>query len=381
MTPQRRILHVTSGLGLGGAETMLYRLIEHSQGREDMQHSIVSLTDNNSFDFHRLGVPVETIPLQQGPLRGLWMLRRGIARFDPAIVQSWMYHGNAAATLAAIASHRPVVWSIHHSLHDLHNEKRSTRWAIQAGRHLSRWSTTRRIVYVSEKSRQHHDAFGYEHDKAILIPNGFDCLRFAPDKAVGQFVRESLGLSSEHLVFGSFGRYHPVKDHASLIRAFAQVAAQLPHARLVLAGADVTNSNRPLTTLLDDLGVRHLTHLLGMREDMPQLYNSLDIYVLSSRSESFPNVLGEASACAVPSVSTDVGDSGRIVGNTGFVVPPGNTDALASALLDAGQRTPAERCVMGERARQRIVEHFSLPVVAEAYRRLYDELLDPAPPR
>lgn len=369
----RRVLHVTSGLGVGGAETMLYRLVRAMHGVDGQRHAIITLTDNNSFDFDALGVPVKTISLHGRPLSGLLALRAEIEGQNPDIVQAWMYHGNVCATLMA-PKVIPVVWGIHHSLHDLHNEKTSTRIAIRAGARLSRWQQTRHVVYVSERSREHHAAFGYAAEKAVVIPNGFDCTVFCPDFRAGGAVRAALGFGPNDVLIGNFGRYHAVKDHPLLLRAFASIARKFPKVHLLLAGSGVSETNDELTGMIRQVGLSSRVRLLGPRNDMPALYNALDLYVLCSRTESFPNVLGEAGACGIPCITTDVGDAWQIVGDSGIVVPPGDTDALAAALNRTLSLSIHERGAMGSAAQRHVASHFSLEMVRRAYADLYSKI-------
>ncbi len=354
---------------------MLYRLIRSLHGRDGQEHSVVTLTDTCSFDFASIGIPVDLVDLKKvvNPLSGFATLRKMIQKQKPDIIQGWMYHGNLASTLAG-PPNVPVAWGIHHSLHDLKHEKLATRFLIKAGAFLSKRKNTRRIEYVSGKSQMHHYAQGYPLEKSIVIPNGFDCGDFSPDEAARLSVRHELGFNEGHVLIGNFGRYHPVKDHDLLLRAFASVSKDFQEACLVLAGTGVDQANLDLTGLICALGIADRVVLLGPRSDMPRLYNALDLYVLSSKSESFPNVLGEASACGVPSITTDVGDAGLIVGNTGWVVPSANAEALSGALREVLSLKSQERRLLGARARQHVVDRFGIHVVASSYARLYDEL-------
>lgn len=371
-----RIVHVISGLGAGGAETMLYRLLSVLGNDANQEHLIITLTPGCKFEFDCIGIKVAVVDLKQLGMMGLLALRRVVHAARPDIVQGWMYHGNLAATFSAPAG-VPVVWGIHHSLHDLCHEKRSIRVLVMLGRWLSRYSRTRRIVYVSEASRAHHINYGYSSEKALVIPNGFDCHDFRPDPLLRAGTRQRLGVESHHLLVGSFGRFHPVKDHETLICAFAQVAKRIPMARLVLAGSGITDSNDKLASLLEFNGVADKVLLLGLCDDMPALYNALDLYVLSSRSESFPNVLGESCAVGVPCVTTDVGDAARIIEGTGRVVTSGDACALAQEIVSLLGQPPVQRIAAGARARTHIVKHFSLAVAVAAYNKLYESLTLP----
>jgi glycosyltransferase involved in cell wall biosynthesis len=372
-----RIVHVTSGLGVGGAETMLYRLLSVMANNENQEHLVITLTPGCKFDFDRIGVKVKVVDLKELGVLGLFTLRRVVHSARPDIVQGWMYHGNIAATFCA-PSGVPVVWGIHHSLHDLCNEKLSIRVLVMLGRWLSRYSRTRRIIYVSETSSTHHINYGYRSDKALVIPNGFDCNYFRSDPILRAATRLRLGLEPYHLLVGSFGRFHPVKDHKTLICAFAQVVDRIPTARLALAGGGIDDSNDALVSLLAFHGVADKVILLGLCDDMPALYNALDLYALSSVSESFPNVLGESCAVGVPCVTTDVGDAARIVEGTGRAVPPGDSRALAQAMAVFLEQQPAQRISAGERARTHILAHFSLAAAVSAYNTLYDGLTIPS---
>lgn len=371
-----RILHVTSGLGVGGAETMLFRLVQSLHRHEGHEHAIVALTDGSSFDFVSLGVPVEFVDLRKmvNLLSGLVRLRQTIRRHEPDVIQAWMYHGNTASTLLA-PRNVPIVWGIHHSLHDLENEKLTTRVLIKAGATLGKWSNVRKIVYVSGKSQTQHCVHGYPAAKSIVIPNGFNCAEFLPDDNVRVSIRRELGFGEHHLLIGNFGRYHPVKDHDLLLRAFATIAKDFTWARLLLVGTDMTAANSELIALIHLLGIEGRVLLLGPRHDMPRMYNALDLYVLSSKSESFPIVLGEASACGVPSITTDVGDAARIVGETGRVVPPSCIDGLCGALRQMLSLDSLERRYLGARARKNVVDRFGLSMVVRSYAELYEDLV------
>ncbi len=144
----------------------------------------------------------------------------------------------------------------------------------------------------------------------------------------------------------------------------------------MLCGDDITWDNYQLVQWIEAAHIRTHCHLLGRRDDIPRLQASLDIGCTSSSfGEAFPNVIGEAMACGVPCVVTDVGDSARIVGETGLVVQPGDPHALAMAwktLLDIGAEGRAQ---LGQQARQRIATHYSLPAITQQYEALYQEIV------
>lgn len=368
------VVHVITGLSRGGAETALHRLVHGLSREAGFTHSIVSLTVDNQFDFEPLGVAVRTLGMRRGlpTPAALWRLRRMVSELEPDIVQGWMYHGNVAATLAMKpAAAVPVIWNIRHSLHDLVREKPLTRLLIRVGAVLARRTTVRRIVYCSDTSRVQHERVGYPHSKSVHIPNGFDCQRFRPSPDGRYRVRRSLGLEDDAVVVGSVARFHPIKNHVGLIAAFSRIAPRYPRARLLLAGFGISVENEAITEAIRRGGQQDRIILLGERNDMPDLFAALDVLVLGSRSEGFPNVLGEAMACGVPCVTTDVGDAASIVGDTGFVAAANDEAGLAEALGRSLALPDEERVALGARARSRVRQFYHMPEVIGRYAELY----------
>ncbi|MBI3799920.1 MAG: glycosyltransferase, partial [Deltaproteobacteria bacterium] len=140
-----------------------------------------------------------------------------------------------------------------------------------------------------------------------------------------------------------------------------------------------TPENTELAAWINASGIRDRCHLLGHRDDVSRINAALDIACSSSYVEGFPNVIGEAMACGVPCVVTDVGDSARLVGDTGMVVPPKNSQALADAWRELIEAGPDGRSLRGEAARRRISECFSLRAIAAQYTELYEEIVAHAP--
>jgi glycosyltransferase involved in cell wall biosynthesis len=204
-----------------------------------------------------------------------------------------------------------------------------------------------------------------------VIGNGFDLLQFAPNDVARHRVRAELGVAPETPLVGIVGRDHPVKDHAGFLRAAAVVLRSIPEATFVLAGRDVDGRNARLVSLVADLGIGDRVRLLGERRDVPALMTALDVVVSSSWTEAFPNVVGEAMACGVSCVVTDVGDSAWIVGETGRVVRPRDPGALAAAVQGVLTLEPSARRMLGLAARRRVEREFSLGAVADRYEDLY----------
>jgi glycosyltransferase involved in cell wall biosynthesis len=241
---------------------------------------------------------------------------------------------------------------------------------------LSHWLPAR-IVCCSEASRQVHRQRGYPADKMLVITNGFDLATFRPDQGARQSVRQELGIPEDAPLIGLVARFDPQKDHRNFLQAAAKLHAQLPESYFLLCGDDLTWENAELVGWIEPVGIRHRCRLLGTREDTPRLTAALDLATTSSAyGEAFPLVIGEAMACGVPCVVTDVGDSAIIVGETGVVVPPRDPQALATGwsqlLLDMSRD---ERLQLGMAARQRIMERYSMGKIVAQYESLYESLV------
>lgn len=373
-----KIAHIIVDLDTGGAEMMLYKLVSGSN-RQVFSHSIISMIDEGTIGkkIKTLGVPVyclgmeRLLPSPSAVLR----LARMVRSIQPDIIQGWMYHGNLLSLIASKMVHQqvPVIWNIRQSLYSLSYEKLLTRMVIRFGALLSGHAT--RILYNSSTSAGHHGEIGYNAEKSIIIPNGFDIDTFVPSTDARGSVRQELGLDADTLLIGLIGRYHVMKDHGTFLKAASLLNRKHPEVHFLLVGTDVTPQNERLKSLIHEGGIWGKVHLLGEREDIPRLTSALDCAALSSFAEGFPNVVGEAMSSSVPCVVTDVGDAARIVGDTGMVVPPQNPELFAAALEKLVEMGDEKRKVLGYNARQRIIENFSLDSVVRCYEQLYTNLV------
>ncbi|HET6437207.1 MAG TPA: glycosyltransferase [Anaeromyxobacter sp.] len=378
-----RVLHVSTGLNLGGAETMLCRLLQAR--RPEDQHHVVSLLDIGPMGRRMADLGIETRALGMRRMpdpHSLLRLRSIVAELRPDVVQTWMYHADLLGGLAArLAGRPPVVWGLHNSTLDPARTRRTTRWVVGA---LARLSATlpAAIVTVSRAAEAVHVAKGYDARKFVFIPNGFDLTTFRPDPAARRSLRQELGLADEQVLIGMLARVSAQKDHPNFIRAAISLARRRPEVRFLLCGGDdardgpgTTARNATLYGPIARAGLADRFYLLGQRQDAPRVLNALDVSTLSSSfGEAFPLVLGEAMACGVPCVATDVGDSAMLLADTGRIVPPGNSEALAAAWEAVVAMGPQERQRLGRAARARIGAEFPIEEVARRYTALWQRV-------
>lgn len=372
-----KLIHVITGLASGGAERALYNILTGGLAKQ-FDSVVVSLRDGGVYAsrLRALGIPVYELGMRSGfpgPTT-IARLRSLLQQHRPDLIQGWMYHGNLAASLAAIlAPGQPAVaWNVRHSLYQLSAEKPLTRQVIRGNRLLS--SSTHAILYNSRLSREQHETFGFTSTMGRVIANGFDTEALSPTLEQWAAARQRIGIKESDVVVGHVARFHPIKDHATFLRAALRVLQHRPETRFLLLGRNVSLENPALEGIVPDaLAERFI--FLGECSDVHHLMQAMDILCQSSRSEAFPNVLGEAMASGVPCVATDVGDSADIIGETGRLSPPRQPNALAGAMLELLALPSEERIRLGRAARARIEARYALPAIVSQYADVYDHLV------
>ena len=232
------------------------------------------------------------------------------------------------------------------------------------------------IICNSSRSATLHQEWGYKKGLFKLIGNGFDLSLFRPQAKAKPELCQQLQIAPDSMLVGLVARFDPQKDHGNFIRAAGTVLKGIENVHFILIGTAVDDNNVQLQHWLVATGFSQRFHLLGERADIAKLTAALDIACSSSLGEGFPNAIGEAMACAVPCIVTDVGDSAQLLGDTGIVVASGDASALAEAMIALLQETETYRKKLGKKARLRIENYFSLPSIVKQYQDFYLGLFD-----
>lgn len=376
-TTPLHVVHIISGLGQGGAETVLHRLV--TAPGQSTRHTVVSMGSAGVFGprLQEAGVRVVTLDMPAGRLTwsGLKSLYRFLQVERPDVVQTWMYHADLVGGIVARwAGVRAVSWGIRNSGANLEKSSRLTNVIAWVCARLS-GLVPAGIIACAQDAAGRHEARGYRADRMQVIPNGYDFSRWVPQPGVRDRLRAQWGLADGTPVIGSVARWNPLKDHANLLEALALCLRVQPDLKCVLVGQGVSSDNPALMSLVDRLNLRRHVILLGRRDDVPDIMAALDVHVLSSCAEGFPNVVAEAMAAGAACVVTDVGDAARIVGDFGWVVAPGDASALAkgieSALAELGTPAMQQRLAAGAERVQRL---YSLSTMVSAYDRNWRQL-------
>jgi len=386
MAPKITVLFLIPSLVAHGAERQLCELVRHMDPARFDLHIVVfydpgtylggDLTSEVSALSH---VSLHSLRKRRGPAGFLTALPRLLAiirRTQPDILHGYM-DGNLPLLLMGGLLRKPIVWGIRRSSSDLTKlSRRALRLGALTAR-LSRYVDL--IIFNSEAGRTNLGEAGLRGRRAHVIPNGFDIQRFRPDPDAGAAQRRAWGIPEDVPLIGIVGRFAPVKDHPTFLRAAARLQQHWPAAHFVCVGNGPEEYTESLKRLAVTLGIADQLHWPGVCDRMPAAYNALSLLILASTDEGFPNVVGEAMACGIPCVSTRVGDAALLVGDTGATVEAGDDAALATAAAAILLETPAARRLRAQAVRERICSTFSVQALAHNTEQVLTSLLPGAP--
>ena len=352
------VVHIITGLGTGGAETMLVQLARALQVRGISQH-VVSLTAHDALAPTLRAAGIGMTILGARSLASLPAAMRMLVRLvndtRPRIIQGWMYHGNLAGSLCHCICRgrqdRKLFWNLRASNMD---EKRYGR-LIWCSSVISPWVDV--IVANSDAGLAYHRTRGFRPSRFVVIDNGIDTETFRPDPAIRAQMRAQLGIAGNAIVAIHVARVDPMKDHANFIAAMARI----PSVNGIMVGSGTMDLSLPPNVMA-----------LGLRHDVEKLFAAADIVVSTSAfGEGFSNVIAEGMSAGLIPVATDVGDVRRIVGDVGWVVALGDPAALADAISKVAALPQAECWQRGNQARERIIANFTLAQATDSFARLY----------
>jgi glycosyltransferase involved in cell wall biosynthesis len=359
---QINIIFLIRSLNIGGAERQLVELVKG--------------LDNNYFNitvglFYNEGALIEEIKRMPRihvislNKSGRWDVIRFAFRFikllkalQPDIVYSFLPDANIVGLIAGrLSGVKRIVWGVRASNMDVRRYDWLARISLRLSAFLSRFPDA--IIANSFGGIKFHRNIGYNTNRMMIIQNGIDIDRFKPDHSAGLRVRDEWNIDEETIAIGLVGRLDPMKDHTTFLQAVKIFNQEECSVRFVCIGDGKEPCKSEIHSLCRRLGLNGSIIWAGERYDMTAVYNSMDIATSSSFGEGFPNVIGEAMACGVPCVATDVGDSAIIVGETGIVVPPKDPQALADGWRSMLKRLDDKSYSIKKMARARIVSHYN----------------------
>ena len=372
----RHVLHVISGLAVGGAEMALYRLILESRGSHYI-HSVVALTPGGGMHerFVEAGINLIVLDVRRSPVSHFLRLYRLVRTIRPDIVQTWLYHADLLGGLAArLAGNRNVIWGVRTTDVD-GGCARATVFVRHLCASISRW-VPHTIVCVAEAARRSHLLVGYDVTRMAVVGNGFDLSILTATQSQRNQLRTQCDFGADDIVLGTLGRFNLDKDHANFVQAAGQLARRHDRLHFLMVGKNLDSHNSDLMRWIDDTGYPDRFVLLGERADVPVCLAAMDIFCLSSRTEAFPNAVGEAMAMGLPCVATDVGDVAVVMADTGVLVSKANPEALARGVEGLLALGPDYCEQMGQRAKARIHAKFTMDCARKRFEIIYEDVLN-----
>lgn len=371
-----KVVHVIASLDAGGAEAALYSLCFNS--KKDVDNIVICLQSEGKYGPLLIadGIKVRTLGMSRGSFsfRSFIYLFRLIRQYKPDTVQTWMYHADLLGGLAAkFAGVKRIIWGVHNTNLIPGVNKRSTIFVSKVCSYLS-YIVPSKIVCCANKSLQVHAEANYRKSIMTVINNGYDTNNFNFNQYQANIFLAEIGQLKKLPLLGCVGRFDPAKDHRNLLDALALLVQRGVAFRCCLVGNEMTQDNTLLAGLISALGLNEHVILLGLRSDIPAVMSALDIHILSSVAEAFPNVLCEAMACGTPCVTTDVGDAAIIVGDTGWVVPAKDAEKLADAIVASIEcyRDSKSWEKRSADCRERIVSNFSVDKMVCSYLQVWN---------
>ncbi len=363
----KRLVFLIRSLDVGGAERQLVTLASAIKARG---HEVRVLTfyPGGALRAQLEGAGVRVDDLHK---RGRWdvvpflvRLARVLWNYRPDVLYSWLPTANVlAATVGRIVGVPRIVWGVRASDIDPDAYDRLIRFELWLSKWVSRWAHV--IICNSYRGLEHHSRLGYPAAKMVVIENGIDTTEFVFDSARRRALRAQWGVADDEFLIGLVARLDPMKDHVTFLRAAARLAAVRPDVRFVCIGGGSKQYLQRLKGLAAEMGLAERLVWAGWQQKMAGVYSALDLFSSSSYGEGFSNAIAEAMACQRLCVVTDVGDSARVVGEAGWVVPARSFEALAAAWAKTLALPLAERDRIGRMARDRVISQFSISRMVE----------------
>lgn len=377
-----KVLMLSTGMGLGGAETQICDLAKRMTALHHEVH--VAWLTGEAGVVIPTGVTPHPFNIRKTPLgliKAIIALKKLIKDLKPDVVHAHMVHANIVARLVRLIKPMPKLICTAHSSNE------GGRIRMLAYRFTD--SLADMTTHVSQEATEIFIKKGASKTgRIVTVHNGVDTARFRPDSYVRLVTRKTLGLQNKIVVM-MVGRLEHPKNHASLIRAFAQLSEFSPDLHLVLVGSGALENDLRSQVAIAEMNQK--VTFLGARYDVPALFNAADIAVLSSRFEGFGLVVAEAMATEKLVVATECGGVAVLIKKFGIIVPPENDKALLNGLKGAvamispampqsekladKNKTHSEASdqiqVMTQLARKHIVQNFSLDAIVDRWLQIY----------
>lgn len=371
------ILFLLRSLNVGGAERQLLLLASGLQQR-GWSVKVAIFYAGGPLDEEARTMGIQIVDLKR---KGRWDLVPFFFRLvdlvkkeRPDILHSYLQVPNIWSALVKLfLPATTVVWGIRAS--NIEWKNYGWQWQVTDKTESLLATIPDWIICNSTAGLRHHVQKGYPKNRMSVVHNGIDTMRFFPDRELGKKLRAEWGVQANQKLIGMVGRIDPIKDYPNFLHAAALLVQECPEVRFVCVGGGADIYVREYYELACSLDLQDVLLWTGEQTDMLHVYNAFDLFVLSSISEGISNVLGEAMACGIPCVATNVGDSDQLVGAVGEIVPARDSEALKQGMLNLLERIEKNGSSLNVQVRQWIIQQFSVAKLVSSTLDVLDQVL------
>lgn len=376
-----KILHIINSLKKGGAEGNLYRLCvaQKKKYKNKIDITIITLINNGYYEnkLKAKGIKIISLGIDKkikifGLIKKISKFRNIIVKKNQDIIQSWMYHSNFLTLFIPRQSHNKIFWNIRHSELNFNISKKITILiSIICG--LSSRIVPKKIIYCSEKSiKFHENKHFYSKNKTSLIENGYSKKTYYPSNSLRFNFRKKKNIKKKNIIFGFAGRYAKQKNIDSLLLGFSKISNDHDNIYLYMAGKDINSQNQELINIVSRLNIKNKVFFINEQKNLVEFYNGIDVLILTSHSESFPNVIAEAMLCTTPVLSSNAGCSKKIIDKYGFVLSQNDYLSISKGIKKIINKLINQKLFwksLKKNTRLQIINNFSIEKMAENYLR------------
>ena len=374
-----KILHIINSLNKGGAEGNLYKICKahKKKYKNKIDLTVITLLENGYYEKKLKKIGIKIIPLKLDRknkitsfLKKIKKIREIINFIDPDIIQTWMYHSNFISLFIQKKYHQRLFWNVRHAELNFKISRKTTILISVICGVFSKF-IPKKIIYCSEKSIKFHENHHfYSKIKTKLIYNGYSKNIFFNSNNQRSTFRKKYNLKNTDIVIGYAGRYARQKNIVSMIKAFSNIYKNYNNIYFMMAGKDINNQNKDLNNLILNNKISNRIFLLDEQKNLLEFYNGIDLLLLASHSESFPNVVAESMLCSTPVLSSDAGCAKEIINNNIFILSNNNHISISLRLKKIIKIYIKEKNKwydLKTRARQQIINNFSIETMADNY--------------
>jgi glycosyltransferase involved in cell wall biosynthesis len=364
-----KVLHIISGLKIGGTEKFLVNYIIKSSSI--YEHEIISLSEKGKMTIllDQYNIKYKTLNFKKNFLFSFFKLISIIKVSKPHKVQTWLYHANFIGGLASFfAGNNKIFWSLRGT--SIPQSFFSFSYLVILLGSFFSYFIPKVIICNGNSVKNFHIKLFYCKKKIGIIHNGFDPnIKFKENLYIKSYINS---LPKNSIIIGAAGRYDKLKDYPNLFEAYSQISKNYKNIYFLFAGRNMNLNNFQINKLItkNNLLEKNIKFFDEL-DDLNYFFSVLDIFCLSSYKEGFPNVLCEAMINEVPCVSTNCGEVSLILENVGQIVPSKNSKALSVALEKYIQLNNSQRKAIGNLSKKRIKEKFLISECVNKYDNLY----------